>query len=175
MMIGAVYARTHRLDITKLGGLWRDFPVTTVTFFIASAGLAGIPGFNGYASKTLLHHALVQTMELNHHCALLWAERIFVLTSSFTVCYIAKLFISVFLGEKPSDLPAVTREPWSERLVFALFDGIILFAGLFQAWTLKNLIIPLSRTFPYEANSVQHLLTLNFWGSHDLKTCLLYT
>lgn len=172
MMIGAVYARTHRLDITKLGGLWREFPVTTVTFLIAAAGLAGIPGFNGYAGKTLLHHALLVAFEQNHHVALLWAERIFMLTGSFTVCYIANLFISVFLGKKPEDLPAAIKESWSERLVFTVFAAAILFAGMFPGRTLNKLILPLAGTFPYDLDNIKPLAGLNFWNGHDLKAAI---
>ncbi|NMB35412.1 MAG: hypothetical protein GX989_03875 [Firmicutes bacterium] len=172
MMIGAVYARTRRIDITKLGGLWREFPVTTITFFVAAAGLAGIPGFNGYASKTLLHHALIEAFEQSHHIALLWAERIFMLTSSLTICYIANLSSSVFFGGKPSDLPPVAEEPWSERLIFALFAVVILFTGMFPGQTLNKLILPLTETFPYNPVNVKLLAELDLWSGHDLKAVI---
>ena len=51
---GAVYAGAHTLDINKLKGYGRNKPVLAAAFFIGGCSLAGIPGFCGYLSKTLV-------------------------------------------------------------------------------------------------------------------------
>ena len=60
LVIGAIYMVTHVLDITVVRGMAKKVPLITVIFLIAFAGIGGLPGFNGYVSKTLLHHALVE-------------------------------------------------------------------------------------------------------------------
>ncbi|MDZ4133683.1 MAG: proton-conducting transporter membrane subunit, partial [Dethiobacteria bacterium] len=129
MMVGAVYFRTGEIELKRLGGLWREFPVTTVVFLLAAMGIAGIPGLNGYTSKVLLHHAIVEAFEHHHDYSLYLAERIFMLTGALTTCYIARLFSSIFLGKKPDGLIAKGKEPWSERAVFITIGAIIVFIG----------------------------------------------
>jgi len=63
MTAGAVYLQTKELDMYKLGGLWRKMPITAALSLIASFGIAGVPLFNGFASKSVLHHAIVEAYE----------------------------------------------------------------------------------------------------------------
>ncbi len=169
MMVGAVYFRTGQIELNRLGGLWRDFPVTTVVFLLAAMGIAGIPGLNGYTSKVLLHHAIVEAYELNGNYALYLAERIFMLTGAMTTCYIARLFSSIFLGKKPEGLEAAGKEPWNERAVFMIIGAIIIFIGTNPALLLKRLIGPLVGSFPFDDYSFNYFMKLNFWDPHDLQ------
>lgn len=169
MMVGAVYARTGEIELNRLGGLWRDFPLTTFVFLLAAMGIAGIPGLNGYTSKVLLHHAIVEAFEHHHDYTLYWAERIFMLTGVLTTCYITRLFSSIFLGKRPEHLTNIAREPWSERAVFAVIGAAILFIGTKPFLALERLITPLAKSFPFDSYSIKHLLEVNFWDIHDLE------
>ena len=168
MMIGAVYHRTGELDLKKLGGLWREFPVTTVVFLLAALGLAGIPGLNGYTSKVLLHHALTEAYEHHHLYSLFVAERLFMLTGVLTTCYIARLFSTVFLGQKPAGLKVQGQEPWNERVVFILLGLIILFVGLKPLTVLRAVVAPVVQIFAFNELSIKYLANVNFWGGRDL-------
>ncbi len=168
MMVGMVYFRTGEIEINRLGGLWRDFPVTTVVFLFAAMGIAGIPGLNGYTSKVLLHHAIVEAYELHDSYALYIAERIFMLTSVMTTCYIARLFSAIFLGKKPEGLTVHGGEAWNERTVFIAIGAILLFIGIRPFLVLKELIGPLVKTFPFDEYSFNYFLKVNFWDRHDL-------
>lgn len=57
MCIGAVIYRTGEEDLTKLGGLTRKMPWTTLCAVIASLSIAGAPLFNGFASKHIIFEA----------------------------------------------------------------------------------------------------------------------
>ncbi len=168
MMVGAVYFRTGEIELNRLGGLWRDFPVTSAVFLIAAMGIAGIPGLNGYTSKVLLHHAIVEAYEHHHAYSLYLAERIFMLTGAMTTCYIARLFSSIFLGHRPRSLVAKGKEPWNEKAVFIIMGLIILFVGTNPALVLNRLIGPVVGDFPFENYYFNYLLKVNFWDSHDL-------
>ncbi|GAI46779.1 unnamed protein product, partial [marine sediment metagenome] len=64
MAAGSILYRTHELNMFKLGGLWRKMPLTTLLWCVAALGIMGIPLFNGFVSKSLLHHAIVEAQYL---------------------------------------------------------------------------------------------------------------
>ena len=168
LMVGAVYLRTHDLNYHKLGGLWRNFPVTSLSFLVAAAAISGIPGFNGYASKTLLHHAIVEAAA-HHGSTSLWiAEKIFVVTGGLTFCYIIRLFTSIFMGPAQPGRHKFERETLLEKLVFGAFSIIILMGGLAPTQMIKTIIIPMSNSFHYDRYAVKYLADLHFFNSQDL-------
>jgi hydrogenase-4 component B len=173
MMVGAVFARTHELELSRLGGLYLDFPVTALAFLICACGIAGVPGFNGYASKTLLHHAIVEAYEHHHLLSLYWAEKIFTLTSALTVCYITRLFTSIFLGPRPFGLKRLPDEPLSEKIVFSLIGLGVIIMGIFPSLLVKTFVVPSTGGFSYDAHGVEHLLHLHIWSLHDLQGIFL--
>jgi NADH:ubiquinone oxidoreductase subunit 5 (subunit L)/multisubunit Na+/H+ antiporter MnhA subunit len=130
----------------------------------------GFPGFNGYASKTLLHHAIVEAFE-HHHVASLWfAEKIFTITGGLTFCYILRLFTSIFTGPAHAHghghkLASETR---LERMIFGSFAAIILVGGIFPGQVIKSVIVPMSAGFNYDAYGMAYVAKTNVWNSHDL-------
>ncbi|MDO9535809.1 MAG: proton-conducting transporter membrane subunit [Bacillota bacterium] len=170
MMVGAIYARTHELELSKLGGLYLDFPVTALAFLICAFGISGVPGFNGYASKTLLHHAIVDAYEHHHVISLYWAEKIFTLTSGLTVCYITKLYTSIFFGPRPINIKKpLPEEPLLEKIVFGIIALGVIVMGIFPSLMMKSFVLPSTQGFIYDAYKVKYLLKLNFFSSHDLQ------
>lgn len=173
ILFGFIYARLHETRLDRLGGLWNKFPLTFAAFAVCAAGIMGIPGFNGYVSKTLLHHAIVEAFE-HHHLWDLWlAEKLFMLTSGLTVCYIAKLFISIFLGRSSSELEnklkkTDSRESWPERIVALSFIGAIVFLGLFSPLVLNKVIVPMAEAFTYSDYYLNYLAKTSVWIVPDL-------
>ena len=51
---GAIYATTHRENISEMDGIGRQMPITLAAFGVASLGLAGIPPLGGFLSKWFL-------------------------------------------------------------------------------------------------------------------------
>jgi formate hydrogenlyase subunit 3/multisubunit Na+/H+ antiporter MnhD subunit len=174
ILFGVVYARLHEIRLDRLGGLWRSFPFTFAAFAVCAAGITGIPGFNGYVSKTLLHHAIVEAFE-HHHLWDLWlAEKLFMLTSGLTICYIAKLFISIFLGPRSDEigtklLKADRGETWIERFVAISFIAIISFLGLSSQFMIKKVIVPMTANFTYSDYYTEYLYKTNVWNIKDLS------
>ncbi len=168
LMIGSIYLRTGDLNFSRLGGLARSFPVTTAAFLVACLAISGFPGFNGYASKTLLHHAIVEAFE-HHQVMSLWAaEKIFVLASGLTFCYILKLFTAMFLGEPHPGNGELAAETGLERFVFGTFAAVVLIGGLFPQNVIKHLIIPMTVGFPYDPYAVKYVAKTNVFALPDL-------
>lgn len=173
ILFGVIYARLHVKGLDQLGGLWRKFPFTFAAFAVCAAGIMGIPGFNGYVSKTLLHHAIVYAYESQFLWDLWLAEKLFVLTSGLTVCYIAKLFISIFLGPRPANLDARLEESgpnetWVERIVAMTFIGVIASLGLFSPYMLQNVVMPMAGTFTYSEYYINYTANTSVWYPADL-------
>ena len=61
---GVVYLNVHSLDLNDVRGFGRGKPLLMVTFLSGACSIAGIPGFSGYVSKTLLHESIVEYI---HH------------------------------------------------------------------------------------------------------------
>jgi multicomponent Na+:H+ antiporter subunit D len=55
MAVGAVIYKTQQEeDMSKVGGLWKAMPITTIAFWIAAFSISGVPGFNGFVSKGMV-------------------------------------------------------------------------------------------------------------------------
>ncbi|MGD9611326.1 MAG: proton-conducting transporter membrane subunit, partial [Kiritimatiellia bacterium] len=55
---GAVFYRAGTRNLNKLGGLGHDMPWTMVFFMIGALAIAGVPPFNGFASKLLIYESV---------------------------------------------------------------------------------------------------------------------
>ena len=124
MVAGVVYMNLHQLDLNAIRGFGRKKPFLHFCYLMGALGIGGIPLWNGYVSKTLLHEGIV---EFAHHLAahghaagwVTAVEWLFLFSGGLTLAYMTKLYISIFVEKHP------TRQ--------AEFD------------TKKNYISPLSR------------------------------
>ena len=96
----------HSLDLNEIRGYGRKKPIITAAFAFGTLGIGGVPLFNGYISKTLLHESIVEYIEELRHVgeaagiykAVEWA---FLFAGGITVAYMTKLFVAIFI-EKPA-------------------------------------------------------------------------
>jgi hydrogenase-4 component B len=170
---GAIAYLTGELDLNKLGGLRKTMPFTSVVVLIASLGIIGIPLFNGYASKTLLHHAIVEAYEHHHWISLYVAEKIFTITSAGTVCYFLKFLYFAFWRPAPEKLAKVKSEPRLMKIGMGVMAVCMLMIGFSPNFTLKRLIGPALSTFSLDSHTVDYLLTINIWKVGDLLAVAL--
>ncbi len=103
---GVVYFNVHSLDLNDVRGFGRDKPLLKLAFLSGACSIAGIPGFGGYISKTLLHEGIVEycehLVEHGHSAAPYKAvEWIFLLSGGLTLAYMTRLFYIIFVAEKP--------------------------------------------------------------------------
>ena len=103
---GVVYFNVHSLDLNDVRGFGRDKPLLKLAFLSGACSIAGIPGFGGYISKTLLHEGIVEYCELLSEQGLSAApyrvvEWVFLLSGGLTLAYMTRLFYILFVAEKP--------------------------------------------------------------------------
>ena len=120
MAAGVFVMNLGKLNLNEIRGYGRKKPFLLIPFILGALGISGVPGFNGYISKTLLHEGLVAGQEAlvlaaSHTPAASIAsplssvsaagllhviEWIFLVSGGLTFAYMLKLFICVFV-EKP--------------------------------------------------------------------------
>lgn len=99
LVAGMIYLITHDLSINKLKGFGKNKLALKLLFAIGAFGLCGIPGFNGFISKNLLHHQLVLVKDVLGVKLYYIIEFVFIFGSVLTVAYMVKIFRHVFLEE----------------------------------------------------------------------------
>jgi NADH-quinone oxidoreductase subunit L len=88
---GSVTHGTGKTDIREMGGLWRRMPLTSITFIIGAASLAGIVPLSGFFSKEEVLYAVLE----HRHPALLVLA---LAASVLSVLYMARVTFLVFFG-----------------------------------------------------------------------------
>ncbi len=105
MCAGVVYMNLHKLDLNSVRGWGRNKPVLNFCFLMGVLGIIGMPLWNGYVSKTLLHESIVEYIELAaqtgastgiYHAV----EWFFLISGGLTAAYMTKIYVAVFV-EKP--------------------------------------------------------------------------
>lgn len=140
MAAGTVYMRLHKLNLNEIRGFGRRKPLLHIAFLLSVLGIAGVPLFSGYASKTLLHESILEyVMELQHegHASGIYefVEKVFVVTGGMTASYMTKLYIAIFWEKN--------AERQDE------FDGMKDLSGLSAiAVCLPALLVPVFGMFP---------------------------
>ncbi len=115
---GVVYMNLHKLDLNGIRGWGRNKPFLSACFLMGVLGITGVPLWNGYVSKTLLHESIVEYIELVaesgaptgiYHVV----EWLFLISGGLTAAYMTKLYVAVFV-EKP-DKSFEDHKPYMNR------------------------------------------------------------
>lgn len=128
---GAVRFRTGSRDLGRLGGLAALMPVTGATAVIASMSIAGIPPFNGFASKWLIYEStIVGGMKFPFF---IFVGLVAMFVSLVTLASFLKFLGSVFFGKlaAPTDLSKVREVPALMQVPQVVLAGLCVLFGLF--------------------------------------------
>lgn len=163
--VGIIYIHTKETNLYNLGGLWRRFPVTAVLMLLAVLGITGSPGLNGYASKTLLHHAVSAAAETATLWAV-WVERLFLVVGVGTAASFTKLYYLIFLG-KPTKLKVLENESPSLQIAMGLLTAVMVGIGLAPGLFPRIGVVPASQALGMR-NAGSNLIGLSFWNAGDI-------
>jgi len=132
MVAGVVYMNTHKLDLNSIRGWGKGKPVLNIAFLLGLLGIGGVPLFNGYISKTLLHESIVEYAHHSGNGIITVVEWIFLISGGITLTYMTKLYVCIFIeGKKPEDSGMKYMNPMSAATIM-----------------LSALLIPLFGTLP---------------------------
>ena len=148
MIAGVIYMNLHRLDLNEIRGFGRKKPLLAFLYLTGALGIGGMPLWNGYISKTLIHESIVEYTEgLSEGLitpvifssggmkAIEWA---FLISGGLTVAYMTKLFVAVFV-ERNNDAALQEKYDAQKRYMSPLSSAVLLAGGL---------LFPLMGIFP---------------------------
>lgn len=131
---GALFYRTGTRDLNKMGGLANNMIYTAIFFIIGAAAIAGIPPFNGFASKLLIYESVYRFNPVLSIVAML--------VSILTLASFVKVFHSAFLGPKLEQYKKVEEVPKTMVFAMATLACIIVLFGLFPDVIVRHLVHP---------------------------------
>lgn len=175
MVAGVIYLSLHNLNMYELGGLYRRFPITAVIALIASLGIAGMPLLNGFASKSLIHHALAKAIH-DGPGSLILIEYLFIVISAGTVTSFIKLFGYTFLGPIRKEHIQCERSVKIMELAMAGIAIVIILIGLFPNFVLDHLLVPALYQNNFDVHTIEkYLVHVSFFNLEDLVSTLKIT
>ena len=193
MAAGVVYMNVHTLDLNALRGFGRRKPLLHYIFLMGALGIGGVPLWNGYISKTLIHESIVEYTELVRNGSiaavasmsalagtdtlfsagtLQWIEWAFLISGGLTVAYMTKLYVALFV-EKNTD--AAVQEKYDT------LNGKYMNKVSAAALTISASLLPLMGFFPYAVmdrlsqmgqgfmNVEETVLTVSYFSLTNLK------
>lgn len=111
MAAGVIFMNVHKLNLNDIRGFGRKKPLLNYIFLMGALGIGGVPLWNGYISKTLIHESIIEYMELIKEGAVTGIfsagtmkgiEWTFLISGGLTVAYMTKLYVAIFV-EKNND------------------------------------------------------------------------
>ena len=174
MLAGVVFMNLHELDLNKIRGYGRKKPLLMICFLMGALGIGGVPLWNGYISKTLLHESIAEYYALLCETGSRFAplvktvEWLFIVAGGITIAYMAKLFITIFVEKNKTrqaefDADKKYLSPLS-AVVIALSAVVLPILGLTPYLTMNRLAE--SGAEFLGAGEVGHI---NYFSAENLK------
>ncbi|GEN56198.1 hypothetical protein GCM10012290_06480 [Halolactibacillus alkaliphilus] len=168
MVAAAVFFKTKEKNMYRLGGLYKQMPFTAAVGLIAVLGITGMPFFNGFASKSILHHAIIESYEYGHP-VFRYAEYMFTLVSAGTAASFIKLYSKVFLGYSNDKYRHVKETYGFGTLAMAILAFFIII-GIFPNVLMDLFIIPAAHQLSYDNYFINNYLgDMTFFNVVDLS------
>ena len=92
LCVGIIEHKTHTKDIRELGGMFRNFPVTAISFILCALTIIGFPPTAGFAGKLMIILGALRGGKV------IFAA-LAVLGALLSLGYMLRLFNAVFLGQ----------------------------------------------------------------------------
>lgn len=160
---GVIYMHTRALDLNTIQGYGRNKPFLKIVFLMAFLGIGGIPLWNGYISKTLLHESIVEYIHILEKAGQSTAymqtiEYLFLFAGGLTLAYMTKIFVAVFVDRPKTEQP---KQPYLNH-VNTLILGIC------------AVLIPVFGMLPYLTQDRLAELGRGFLGAHAPEHAVAY-
>ena len=172
---GVVYMNLHALDFNEICGFGRKKPFLMISFLMGALGIGGIPLWNGYVSKTLLHESIIEYIahvnQLGESAIIFQCvEWAFLISGGLTVAYMLKTFICLFMEKHPErqqefDAKTDYMSPLS-KAVIGIVAVILPVMGMFPGITMNRMAEAASGFFHggHLEHEVEYLAWVNLKG-----------
>lgn len=165
---GIIYMILHELSINAIRGFGKHKNILKALFLIGLFAIIGMPGFNGFISKTLLHEALAEAHHMYHDRWFDIAEVVFTISSSFTVAYLLKIFVTVFM-EKNEKYIGQYRHHLKKR---AIIPMVVLSIVIIYIGFKPNIILKILEGTMELFNAKGHIEP-HFYSVNNIKSSMI--
>ncbi len=120
---GSIIHAVHTNNMSEMGGLRRNMPITFWTFIIGTVALTGVPPFAGFFSKD----SILSTAYHTGHYPIYFVGLV---TAFLTALYMTRAIMLTFFGEyrgdgHPHESPAAMTYPMMTLALFSIIGGWI--------------------------------------------------
>ena len=169
MAAGVVYMNLHRLELDDIRGFGRGKPLLHAAFLLGALGLSGVPLFNGYLGKTLIHEGILEyAHELGSFGIYNICEWIFLFAAGITTAYMLKIYIALFWQRHPerqSEFDARNGGYMNGRTAFALCASMALIPIL----GMLPRILEAARRLSAEFTGIEGVSGVRFFSLENLR------
>ncbi|MBW2967606.1 NADH:ubiquinone oxidoreductase [Candidatus Woesearchaeota archaeon] len=134
MTAGAIFYAIGTRNMNEMTGLAKKMPMTTILFIIGALAIAGIPPFNGFASKFIIYESVYRFSPILSIIALI--------VSVLTLAIFIKAFYAAFLRPTRKDMSAVREVPVFMMASMIFIAVLVIIIGLFPGFFVENFIQP---------------------------------
>ena len=131
---GAVFLRAGTRNLNRLGGLGHSMPWTMGFFMVGALAIAGIPPFNGFASKLLIYESVFRFSPLLSVLAMV--------VSVLTLASFVKVFHAMFMGPPRAEFAHAREVPAPMIAGMALLAAAIVVSGLLPQVFVDRMVMP---------------------------------
>jgi formate hydrogenlyase subunit 3/multisubunit Na+/H+ antiporter MnhD subunit len=132
MSVFAVVHRTGTADLNELGGLVARMPLSFLTMLVGIIGLAGLPPMNGFVSKWMIYHALIDAGN-----PLLFIATI--IGTLGTILSVYKLIHNMFLGQLRMEHGSLNEVPLGMLIPMLTLAALIFISGCMPGLALNGI------------------------------------
>ncbi|HKM41739.1 MAG TPA: proton-conducting transporter membrane subunit [Methanocorpusculum sp.] len=150
LAVGAVIYRTGVWSLSKLGGLGHNMKWTMVFFLIGALAIAGIPPFNGFASKLMIYESV---FAFNPALSI-----IAMVVSILTLASFMKVFHSVFMGPKLPEYENVKEVPKLMIAGMVILTIFVIGFGLMPDLVVDSIVTPAANALLNQSTYISTVL-----------------
>ncbi|MDD1678341.1 MAG: NADH:ubiquinone oxidoreductase [Methanomicrobiales archaeon] len=147
---GAIIYRIGTRDLNKMGGLGHSMKYTMIFFMIGALAIAGIPPFNGFASKLLIYESVYLFNPLLAIIAMV--------VSILTLASFVKVFHSIFMGPTLPEYSKVREAPPAMLIGMGILAVLIIAFGFFPQLVVDSLVAPAAHALINQGSYISAIL-----------------
>ncbi len=147
---GVIFYRCGTRNLNQLGGLGHNMKWTMLFFIIGALAIAGIPPFNGFASKLLIYESVFMFNPILSVIAMV--------VSILTLASFVKVFHSMFMGPQLPEYKDVQEAPLPMLIGMGILASLVILFGLFPQQVLDIIVAPAATALVDHAGYVHAVL-----------------
>lgn len=144
--------------LNQIRGIGNRNPVLFFSFLMGMLGISGLPLWNGYLSKTLLHESILEYIHVTGQAGFQVVEWLFLIAGGLTFAYMMKLMYALFTEPK--------KKRKKMKLILSKQTSFTL-AG-------TALLLPLFGMLPSFTLEKAAFLSTDFWNTLFLEKNIVY-